>query len=133
MENKKDLPESNLIKEVSLSDEDITKMFPTADLTTVRTLEGIVFGEHMCYLAIDFPEGDAAVLHLHVLPKYIHTDNIMKMKEIFYANVIPWVFEQGKPMLVVQCSTEDTKTATLMRTFGFDLTPVYLGVMYTGE
>lgn len=133
MKDKNQLPESNSIKEVSLEEPEIVQMFPTADLTSVRLLEVIVLGEHKAYLAIDFPPGQAALLHLYIIPEHIHTENITEMIKIYYELVVPWVNLQGKDMLVVQCSTEDTKTATLMRTFGFELTPVYLGVMYTGE
>ncbi len=133
MKDKNELPEKNLIREVNLGDTEITEMFPTADLNTVRTLEVIAFSERMAHVAIDFPEGPASVLHLYIHPEYINTEVIMRLREIYYASVIPWVNAQGKDMIVVQCHVDDTKTATLMRTFGFELTPVHLGVQFTGE
>jgi len=135
MKDKKDQPEilpSNIM-EIELPDDEILGMFPTCDISTVRILAVLVNWEHMAYLAMDFPPGDATILHLYIKPEYIHTDNILEMKNIFYDRVLPWAKDQGRGLLVVQCSTEDKKTEALIRSFGFELTPVFLGVMLTGE
>lgn len=87
--------------------------------------EGIV----RCILCMDHLPGEAMGLHLYIPEDNRNTNNILIMREMFYALIHPWIKQQGKNSVIVNCSSNDTKTMQLFETFGFTVEVSAFGMM----
>lgn len=85
--------------------------------------------ELVAYLCMELPPGPAVTLHLWIPRNNRSKENIGWLVKKFYSDVHPWVKEQDKDFIVVNCPYEFTKTKELFSTFGFDPKPIWLGVM----
>lgn len=133
MRDKKQKSDASTLKsrlqEVTLDPDLATQVFPTVQPGSYTTLVVFLDETPVAYLAMELPIGPTCALHLNILQKYRTKEVIQDLVSVFYKDVHPWIHAKGKQYVIVTCPYQDTKTMELFKTFGFDPSGLWMGLM----
>jgi mannitol-1-phosphate/altronate dehydrogenase len=114
---------------IDLSKNQMKEYFPDVSIPTYDTMSITVGGTEVGYLCLEDSNVDVCMIHIHILDDHRTPSTFKAITKYVRPIISKYLKGKGKSILITGCDYDDTKIHNLIRLFGFDLKPYYIGTM----